>query len=157
MSILVWVPGLFSSILSGYFFPHRHLVSSHAWGYLFSAEYSDPLQISRIFSLCSSLLTNTLPCEFQMPWAPWIPRTISLIWGHFWLLPWYPPCTIGQKLFPVSWSSIVCFLSFWGHFTFLPNIQCMEQLFHIFCLVYSYFRWESKSRLEVKVQVPGFF
>lgn len=61
----------------------------------------------QVLSLCSTLLSGTLPCELEMPWPPHIPSSIYPTQGDRWPLAWIPlvvslpryspDCKLGQS------------------------------------------------------------
>lgn len=82
--ILSWVLGTISSNIGGWIFPRARLFSSRECTDQYSTAYlRGPSVVSRVFSMCSSLLFCTLFCEVQQPWCPWTPNTISSFQGSW--------------------------------------------------------------------------
>lgn len=73
----VWVPGTIP-LFFWMFSPHSWVVSSHACIDLYSAvPHGGPWQISRVFSLCSPLLSSMLSHELWPSWSSQILSSIS--------------------------------------------------------------------------------
>lgn len=76
---------------------------------MFSRQLKGTLSIFLELPLCSSLLSNTVTCEFQPLWPPLSPIFVSLPWRNGWTLG-SPRCaSVGQKVCP-EWAHLACCL-----------------------------------------------
>lgn len=94
----------------------------------------DPLQISAVSSLCSSLLSGPLFCRLSSPWSCWTFQYISLTQGVQQVLPGFPfspPLPrVENSLKVVSWGNVrvqlIWFPSMRNHCLLLTDIQDFE-------------------------------
>lgn len=154
----MWVPSPLLPILPDISFPsliqclHMHEFTMFSW------IVKEIICRCPECSLCISLLCHMFPCEPQVPWTPWPPKSISSVWGTLPASAFDPhPCK--RKFLPAgSCSSFVCFLSLWGYFPILPNLSCVwNHCFMYFVLLIVIWDGRVNPVWKWKLNLPGFF